>query len=617
MNSQTLFKQLKRMTVLTIVFAMLASTTLAASPPKTQFGSFIVQGADLETVSQLVEANGGEVTSRLDLINGVGALLPVKSVAHLLTDPQVTSVTLNAEVKLADQQRGEHNQTPATDYPDVVGADVAWEQGSTGDGVTVAVIDTGFYLHPGLTRNTKGNPHNYLIGWADFVDQSRSPIDPNGHGTHIAGIIANSQNGSDGEWNGVAPDIQLVGVRVLDSEGKGTYENVIQGIQWVIENNEDLNVKVINLSLVSTVQSPYWADPLNQAVMQAWANGITVVVAAGNGGPGAMTIGVPGNNPYVITVGAFTDNFTPNDWSDDYLTPFSAAGPTLDGFVKPDVLAPGAHMVSTISPSGYLGRSHPENRLPKIYYWMAGTSQSAAVVSGLSALILANNPDLTPDEVKYRIMMTAFPWVDLQTEPMETVEALYSMWQQGAGRVNAPDAVFAEIDGSANYNMDIEADLAGTQHYQGFSYYDEESGEFRLHGEFYEDWTGGYGAWAGDYEPYTGGYGAWAGGYGAWAGGYGAWAGGYGAWAGGYGAWAGGYGAWAGGYGAWAGGNETWAGGYGAWAGGYGAWAGGYGAWAGSYGDAEFAERFVNWQAGYGAWAGSYPWVGNWIEFDG
>jgi hypothetical protein len=230
---------------------------------------------------------------------------------------------------------------------------------------------------------------------------------------------------------------------------------------------------------------------------------------------------------------------------------------------------------------------------------MAGTSQASAVVSGLAALTLAQNPDLTPDQVKYRLMVTAFPWINV-----DTTYALYSLWQQGAGRVNAPDAVFGELDGSANSGMDIWADIADDEHYEGYTYFDEESGEFRLRGE-YENWAGGYGAWAGDYGPWIGGYGAWAGGYGAWAGGYGAWAGGYGAWAGGYGAWAGGYGAWAGGYGAWAGG-------YGAWAGGYGAWAGndpwaGYGAWAGN--DA--------W-AGYGAWAGDYvPWTGNWVDFDG
>ena len=182
-----------------------------------------------------------------------------------------------------------------------------------------------------------------------------------------------------------------------------------------------------------------------------------------------MTVGVPGNNPYVITVGAFTDNFTPNDWSDDYVAPFSAAGPTLDGFVKPDVLAPGAHMVSTMLPSSIIAKKHQANRISNQYFSMAGTSQSAAVVSGVSALILSNNPNLTPDEVKYRVMYTAFPW----TDPANG-EALYSVWQQGAGRVNAFDAVYAPIDGSANAGMDILADIDGTSHFEGYSYWDEE-----------------------------------------------------------------------------------------------------------------------------------------------
>jgi subtilisin family serine protease len=445
----------------------------------------------------------------------------------------------------------------------------------------------------------------------DFVDGFRKPKDPNGHGTHIAGIIANSQKGEDREFNGVAPGVNLVGVRVLDETGAGTYEKVIQGLQWVIAHKNDYNIRVINLSLVSPVQSPYWADPLNQAVMQAWANGITVVVAGGNGGPNAMSIGVPGNNPYVITVGAFTDNYTPNDWSDDYVTSFSAAGPTLDGFVKPDVVAPGAHMVSTMLPDSYLARNHQANQVANQYFSMAGTSQAAATVSGIAALVIAKNPDLTPDQVKFRIMGTAFPWVNLQT-----TEALYSMWQQGTGRVNAPDAVMADIAGTANAGLDIQADLAGTQHFEGYSYFDETTGMFSLRGG-YGSWAGGYGSWAGGYGSWAGGYGSWAGGYGSWAGGYGSWAGGYGSWAGGYGSWAGGYGSWAGGYGSWAGGYGSWAGGYGSWAGGYGSWAGSYGSWAGAYGSADFAAHFVNWteEASYGSWAGSLQWVGSWLDY--
>ena len=267
---------------------------------------------------------------------------------------------------------------------------------------------------------------------------------------------------------------------------------------------------------------------------------------------------------------------------------------------KPDLLAPGAHMVSTIDKHSTLAEEHPESLLPQKYFWMAGTSQASAVVSGLAALVLAENPDLTPDEVKYRLMVTALPWVDV-----DTTEALYSIWQQGAGRVNGPDAVFADVQGTANPGMDIWADLAGEEHYEGWTYFDVESGEFRLRDEF-SDWTGGYGAWAGEYGPWTGGYGAWAGGYGAWAGGYGAWAGGYGAWAGGYGAWAGGYGAWAGSYGAWAGG-------YGAWAGGYGAWAGHDGAWAGSFPDQGTASFYADGMDQMQP----LPWAGNWVNFEG
>jgi serine protease AprX len=463
----------------------------------------------------------------------------------------------------------------------------------------VAIVDTGLGWHPGIYTDVNGRFCTRIVAWVDFVDGHWLPRDPNGHGTHIAGIIGNTQKDAGGQWDGVAPGVNLVGVRVLDREGVGTYERVIQGIQWVVAHKDQYNIRVMNLSLISPVQSPYWADPLNQAVMQAWAAGIIVVVASGNSGPGAMSVGVPGNNPYVITVGAFTDNYTPLDWNDDYIAPFSSAGPTLDGFVKPDVVAPGAHIVSTMMPLSYLERHHEANRITPFYFSMAGSSQATAVVSGIAALAISQKPELTPNQVKYRLMNTAFVWVNL-----ETTEALYSMWQQGSGRVNAPDTVYADIVGEANLGMDIAADLAGTAHYEGYSYYDETTGTFRLNGDF-NSWGGGYGAW-------SGGYGAWSGGYGAWSGGYGAWSGGYGAWSGGYGAWSGGYGAWSGGYGAWSGGYGAWSGGYGAWSGGYGAWSGNE-PWAGSiFSDAVFVTNFL---AGVSPdSATSTTSINNWVE---
>ena len=622
--------QLSRLTsAITALALVVTALAIPASAPmlaSTGAQSYIVQGPGVDQVSRIVERYGGTVTSRLDIVQGVGALLSPSVISRLLAEPGITAVTLNTQVKLVgdggddDTETGVGPNSPATDYPDVVGADVVWAQGVNGKGVTVAIVDTGLGKHKGLLRDVKGKTANRIVAWVDFVDGSRKPRDPNGHGTHVAGIIANSQKGADGEWNGVAPGVKLVGVRVLNEEGYGTYEQVIKGIQWVVKNKDKYKIEVMNLSMTGPVAAPYWADPLSQAVTAAWAKGITVVVASGNGGPGAMSIGVPGYNPYVITAGAFTDNYTPGDWSDDYITPFSAAGPTTDGFVKPDLVAPGAHMVSTMMPQSYLALNHQANQISNSYFSMAGSSQAAATVSGVAALVLSGNSDLTPDQVKFRLMTTAFPWIDLSTCPadaaqpaapeLNSCQALYSMWQQGAGRVAAPDAVLGELpDSSANQGMDIWADLRGDVHYEGYSYYDPETGTFRLRGDGYGQWAGGYGQWAGGYGQWAGGYGQWAGGYGQWAGGYGQWAGGYGQWAGGYGQWAGGYGQWAGGYGQWAGGYGQWAGGYGQWAGGYGQRAGGYGQWAGSYGDANFAAGYIN-GTGYGQWAGSQQWVG-------
>ncbi len=592
MKTSGIINQIKSLAGLFFVLILLVSFTMTSAPQPAEFDSFIVLGSDVEAMSNLVSAYGGQVTTKLELINGLGASLPVNAIPKLLAESEINSIVPNSPVWTTGND-SEGNPAPASDYPDLVGADVVWEAGITGEGVTVAVVDTGLSNHPGLLKKVNGVRLNRIAAWVDLVDDSNSPIDPHGHGTHIAGIIANGQQGPDGDWNGVAPGVRLVGVRVLDELGYSDYAKVIDGIQWVVNHKDEYNIQVMNLSIVSKAEVPYFADPLNLAVMEAWASGITVVVAAGNEGSGPMTIGVPGNNPYVITVGAFTDNFSPENWDDDYLTPFSAAGPTLDAFTKPDVLAPGAHMVSTMEKHSTLETEHPEYQLPHKYFTMAGTSQSAAVVSGIAALTLAANPDLTPDEVKYRLMVTALPWVNLDTD-----EALYSIWQQGSGRVNAPDAVLADISGSANYGMDIFADLAG-QHYMGFTYFDEETGKFRLDGE-YSDWAGGYGAWAGDYHTsFPAGYGAWAGGYGAWAGGYGAWAGGYGAWAGGYGAWAGGYGAWAGGYGAWASG--------------FGAWASHDGAWAGTFPD----QGIASFSTSGSEEQETIPWTGEWVDFDG
>ncbi|HEY3344414.1 MAG TPA: S8 family serine peptidase [Anaerolineaceae bacterium] len=564
-----------------VLTALPGASAVTAAP----LASFIVQSGSAAQAAQLAQAAGGQVTSNLDVINAVAVQIDPAAAQRLKSTAGVRAVYPNSSVQMVGdwdndghEAGGKGSKVPATDYPDVTGADLVWQKNDNGAGVTVAVLDTGIALHRGLVR-TVNNRFGHIIGWVDYVDHSPLPVDPNGHGTHVAGIIANTQVGTDKEWDGMAPGVNLVGVRVLDKNGTGTYETVIKGIQWAIKNQRTYNIRVINLSLLAAVQSPYWADPLDQAVMRAWSEGITVVTAAGNTGPNAMTIGVPGNAPYVITVGAFTDAYTPSDWSDDVIASFSSAGPTLDGFVKPDLVAPGAHMVSTMLPGSVVAREHDANRVTNDYFSMAGTSQAAAVVSGVAALIISHTPRITPDEVKYRLQVTSLPWVDSQTH-----NATYSLWQQGAGRVNAPDAVFGKANGKANLGMDIKADLAGKSHYEGFSYYDTQSGQFRLRN---------------DDGNTTAGFGAWSGGFGAWSGGFGAWSGGFGAWSGGFGAWSGAT-SWDGGFGAWSGGFGAWSGGFGAWSGGFGAWSGGFGAWSGSepwantaYSDPAFVQNFI------------------------
>lgn len=345
--------------------------------------SYIVQGRNSTEVTRLVEQVGGKVTSQLEIINSVGAELSPAMLKALKSDARIQQISPNATASSSDQiLQDKKAGVPSTDYPDVTGADQVWKEDATGEGIGVAILDTGIDKHPSLLSDRKGKKRG-IVAWVDFIDKkSNQPIDPNGHGTHIAGVIANAQKGADGEYNGMAPDVSLIGVRVLDKTGQGTYEGIIQGLQWVLTNKDKYHIRVVNLSLQTNVQSPYWADPLNQAVTRAWAEGLVVVTVAGNSGPNPMTITAPGNNPYAITVGAFTDNFTPSNWSDDYITPFSGAGPTLDGFVKPDLIAPGAHMVSTMSPNSYIATNHEANWISGDYFSMAGTSQAAAVVSG-------------------------------------------------------------------------------------------------------------------------------------------------------------------------------------------------------------------------------------------
>ena len=209
---------------------------------------------------------------------------------------------------------------------------------------------------------------------------------------------------------------------------------------------------MLNMSFSGPVRSSYWDDPLNRAVMKVWQAGIVVVASAGNKGSEPMTIGVPGNVPYIITVGAMTDDYTSFNYSDDKIASFSGAGPTAEGFVKPDIVAPGGHISGLMSFDSQIVTDHPEFHDGGRYFEMSGTSQAAAVVSGVVALILTDNPSLTPDQVKCRIMSSAYRGDNADGS------LRYSVFQQGAGLISAYYAIASNENNCANSTIDIAKD---------------------------------------------------------------------------------------------------------------------------------------------------------------
>src|SRR5205814_1325948 len=229
-----------------------------------------------------------------------------------------------------------------------------------------------------------------------------------GHGTFIAGIIAGNGASSGGKWQGMAPEANLVSVKIAGRSGAADVSNVLAAIQWVVSFKDRYGIRVLNLSLGTDSTQSYRVDPLNFAVEKAWDAGITVVVAASNRGPDPATISKPGDDPLVITAGAVDDMGTPG-LGDDQLPDFSSHGPTAaDGLAKPDLAAPGAHIVSLRAPGSSIDTQFP-NYVDGSYRKGSGTSMATGVVSGAVALMLQAQPSWTPDRVKFALTATARP----------------------------------------------------------------------------------------------------------------------------------------------------------------------------------------------------------------
>ncbi|HEY3109039.1 MAG TPA: S8 family serine peptidase [Chloroflexota bacterium] len=253
-----------------------------------------------------------------------------------------------------------------------------------------------------------------------------------------------------GKYVGVAPGANVIAVRVADDRGQTYLSDVINGIEWIIANRQTYNIRVVNLSLQSTVAESAATSYLAAAVERAWLNGIVVVVSAGNQGPNAALY-PPANDPFVITVGAGDPLGTPSR-ADDGMAPWSSYGTTQEGFAKPDVVAPGRYITSVLaSGSPGLGVQFPGRIVDGHYLWLSGTSMAAPQVAGLAALAFQQTPALTNDGLKWVLLNTASP-----------VGGSTPLPGQGAGLVDANAAVlFNGSRGVANSGLRINVHLVG------------------------------------------------------------------------------------------------------------------------------------------------------------
>lgn len=324
-----------------------------------------------------------KVKSNLSLIDAFAGNMTTDMIYRLSSSPDVDYISFDSKVyTLLDIA------TPTME------AYFPHEQGFQGEGITIAVIDTGVAPHDDLIK-----PINRIIGFKDYVSNKDLPYDDNGHGTHVSGIIAANGYSSRGKYTGVAPKSNILSIKALDKNGSGNTSDIIDAISYVIETKDKYNTKILNLSLGTPANNSSKNDPLSKAVEEAIKNGIIVIAAAGNSGPREGTILSPGINQHVITVGAVDDKRT-IDPTDDTIATFSSRGPTNEGINKPDIVAPGVNInsLSNTNLNGYIS--------------LSGTSMATPLVSGSVALLLNKYGNMSQRDVKNMIIKSCIDLKD-------------------------------------------------------------------------------------------------------------------------------------------------------------------------------------------------------------
>jgi serine protease AprX len=396
------------------------------------------------TVAADLTAAGATEVAAFDSVNVVTARLNDAALASISTDRSVLRATTDAIVVATGGGRNRDldqlgDDTDSTSIGNAaIGAPTAWSR-STGAGVVVALMDSGIGRHPDL-------PAGKVVARANFVDDGANSFDPAGHGTHLAGIIA--ANGA--KFRGVAPDARLVDLRVLDKNGDGELRDVIAAFDWLLKHRKALGIGVLNLSIGTPQHSSYHRDLLSALAEATWFSGVAVVAAAGNDGPTGGRLATPGSDPFVITAGSLDDQGSLAE-QDDRESLFSSRGPSLDGFAKPDVLAPGRRVVSlradptsrnaTEDNSGK-GSSKSDNSGrgknattsqsfdATLYLRMSGTSVSSAMTAGVAALVLSHHRDYSPTKIKSAIVGSGR---NVAGSPRQAVDAMKALSASARG----------------------------------------------------------------------------------------------------------------------------------------------------------------------------------------
>lgn len=259
--------------------------------------------------------------------------------------------------------------------------------------VTVAMLDTGIALHPDFD--------NRIVAFKDFVNKKKTVYDDSGHGTHVAGCLCGSGRLSGGKYAGIAPDCRMVVGKVLDYRGDGIIENMIEGIEWILECRRLYDIRILNISIgMGEHADKERMERLLKKIDDAWEVGLLVVCAAGNSGPKPMSLSPIGARKNVITVGCHEGGFFGN--REDLCENYSGRGPSVYEMKKPDIVAPGTEIISC---NAFFERRGV--RYQNAYIKKSGTSMATPIVSGSLALLLQKYPFYTNEQAKRKLQHTA------------------------------------------------------------------------------------------------------------------------------------------------------------------------------------------------------------------